>query len=825
MRRNVRYAKATRLIARSKKNSEELIRKKSLSIGLLNVNGYSETTAKDVEDALSSQDVDVMCIVETKKRLEDRDKIKMNGFDVHETRRADVDNDKQGGGLAVFTRKKDGIVFKRYNPEIKEETHAFVDKERLWVTYDSKQGKTAICAVYLGCQNSTDSHGQWNDDILAVLSSEVFDLRALGYRISLQGDFNSWVGSNIERGGIQGNDDRVNRNGERFIAFCQDNNLVHLNGAVRVPGDWSTRVSQGLWTRHSHSYGSSTVLDYSVVSSEHLDSALCFWVDENGAMGGGSDHNMAVTRLTDHFVKVDRSDRRQRKAGWNISDDQDWTEYRGLAEKEWAEAGGRDDGSSEFLAEKLGRVLKSSMEKAIGHRRPAQLPKDRKLPRAVVDLLHERKKLEAAWKMKKSKFASARYASQDTSILVAAQALQEKEVEVELALRRFNAQGRRKLLNLCKGKDKKAKALFWKHVSFKSKVSTDISALQSKETGVLLCKPELIAEESFSYLKKIFCGSEDLLDQDDCQEVQGTATAEDSEHSYAQQLPRGSTLGDHGYSVDSRPVLQSRDSSKTCAADPAGFLDKDFSDKEVRQVVSSLGNNKAAGWDTIPNEAFKEAPPVLLVQLRILVNRVKNRAEVPSSWKRGRIVLVHKKGPTVDINNYRPLTVLVSVSGIYTKLLNLRLTEVVEEHRLLGEIQHGFRKGRSGADCTFVLNSVLWKTTAAKKKAHLAFIDLQKAYDSVDRAILWRKLESMGVKGKFLASLKSLYQGDFVTAEVNGVTTSPVYLSRGVRQGCSLSPMLFALYIAEMGQDLHQSGAGVTLHRVCVSAIFFADGE
>ena len=88
-----------------------------------------------------------------------------------------------------------------------------------------------------------------------------------------------------------------------------------------------------------------------------------------------------------------------------------------------------------------------------------------------------------------------------------------------------------------------------------------------------------------------------------------------------------------------------------------------------------------------------------------------------------------------------------------------------------------------------------------------------------------KSLEAMGIKGKFLASLKALYDGDFVTAEVNGVTTSPVYLRRGVRQGCSLSPMLFALYIAEMGQDLTQSGAGVTLHRVCVSAIFFADGE
>ena len=341
-----------------------------------------------------------------------------------------------------------------------------------------------------------------------------------------------------------------------------------------------------------------------------------------------------------------------------------------------------------------------------------------------------------------------------------------------------------------------------------------------------MCKPERIAEEAYLYLMKIFQGSGDQEDQGELQDkIQGGATVEDPDHSYAQQLPRGATVGDHEYSVDVNAVLQSKDASKTCSTDPTGFLDKDFSDKEVQEVVSSLGNSKAAGWDKIPNEALKEAPVSLLVQLRVLFNRVKNRSEVPSAWKRGRIVLVHKKGPTVDVNNYRPLTVLVSVSGIYTKLLNQRLTQVVEEHKLLGEVQHGFRKGRSGADCTFILNSVLWKCAAKKKKAHLAFIDLQKAYDSVDRSILWRKLEHIGINGKFLASLKSLYAGDFVTAEVNGVTTSPVYLHRGVRQGCSLSPMLFALYIAELGQDLVNSGAGVTLHRVCVSAIFFADGE
>ena len=353
MRRKARRKKATRLV-RNQRKGENLLRKKSLAVGLLNVNGYSQTTANDVEVALSNQDVDVMCIVETKKRAEDKDKIKMKGFDVHETRRADADGDKQGGGLAILTRKKDGIVFKRYSPDIKEKECAFVDKERLWVTYDSKKGKTAVCCVYLGCQNSTDSHGQWNDYILAVLASEVYDLRALGYRVNLQGDFNGWVGSDIVQGGIQGNDPRVNRNGQRFVAFCKDNNLVHLNGAVRVPGDWSTRVSSGLWTRHSPGSGSSTVLDYSVVSSEHLDSVLSFVVDEVGSMGCGSDHNMTVTRLDDHFVRVDRSVRQQGRTGWNIEEDQDWTDYRNLVERELAADGATDDGSAEFLAGKLG---------------------------------------------------------------------------------------------------------------------------------------------------------------------------------------------------------------------------------------------------------------------------------------------------------------------------------------------------------------------------------------------------------------------------------------------------------------------------------------
>ena len=68
------------------------------------------------------------------------------------------------------------------------------------------------------------------------------------------------------------------------------------------------------------------------------------------------------------------------------------------------------------------------------------------------------------------------------------------------------------------------------------------------------------------------------------------------------------------------------------------------------------------------------------------------------------MVLIHKKGPVSDINNYRPLTVLTCMGATYSKVLNARLTEVVEKHKLLGEVQNGFRKDGSCVDSAFTLN-------------------------------------------------------------------------------------------------------------------------
>ena len=88
---------------------------------------------------------------------------------------------------------------------------------------------------------------------------------------------------------------------------------------------------------------------------------------------------------------------------------------------------------------------------------------------------------------------------------------------------------------------------------------------------------------------------------------------------------------------------------------------------------------------------------------------------------------------------------------------------------------------------------------------------------------MWEKLYSLGIRGQFLSCLKALYSDDCVDCLVNGLLTRPIFLRRGLRQGCSLSPILFALYISDVGNDITNSDVGFSLGNVTVSGLLFAD--
>ena len=165
--------------AKLKQNDETVHTKRVLRCSLLNVNGLSESSLANVGDVVRTQKSDVVFLLETKRRVEETAiDISVPGYYVFESRRSNNAGDREGGGIAVYTKLGDGIIFKQHKPDI-----PFVNSERMWITVESQSSKTAICGLYLGCQYSDDRHGTWNEAIYETIQSEALTLRSKGYRV------------------------------------------------------------------------------------------------------------------------------------------------------------------------------------------------------------------------------------------------------------------------------------------------------------------------------------------------------------------------------------------------------------------------------------------------------------------------------------------------------------------------------------------------------------------------------------------------------------------------------------------------------------------
>ena len=133
---------------------------------MLNVDGLSDTSLADVQDFVSQSSPDVVFLLETKRRFEEfGTDIAIEGYEHFEVKRSDVADHKQGGGLVCYMKKSDGLVFNRYTPDIMDKELEYVNYERIWITIDSLQSKTAILGVVMGCQYDDDRHADWNEGI------------------------------------------------------------------------------------------------------------------------------------------------------------------------------------------------------------------------------------------------------------------------------------------------------------------------------------------------------------------------------------------------------------------------------------------------------------------------------------------------------------------------------------------------------------------------------------------------------------------------------------------------------------------------------------
>ena len=217
--------------------------------------------------------------------------------------------------------------------------------------------------------------------------------------------------------------------------------------------------------------------------------------------------------------------------------------------------------------------------------------------------------------------------------------------------------------------------------------------------------------------------------------------------------------------------------------------------QELTDAIRSLANGKAVGPDGVSVELFKitlNGVPALRRRLLDIVVRISRGGEVPQQWKDDIIMVLHKKKDRTECGNYRGISLVAHAGKILLKIIARRLSEYCERVGILPEEQSGFRPNRSTTDMIFVICRV--QELARKKRIPLfvCFIDLTKAYDSVDRTLLWTVLARFGVPQIMISVIRQFHDG--MRACV--VCSRWFAVEQGLRQGFMLAPLLFNIFFA-----------------------------
>ena len=254
-------------------------------------------------------------------------------------------------------------------------------------------------------------------------------------------------------------------------------------------------------------------------------------------------------------------------------------------------------------------------------------------------------------------------------------------------------------------------------------------------------------------------------------------------------------------------------------------LDCDITRVEVEQVVKKLKNGKAAGMDEIPYEMYKWGGPRITDLLVVLFEKIWNAEMVPKCWNESRVILLHKGGQKSkkELKNYRPIALMDTIGKIFCMFLNERMRKCFETCGVLSEEQNGFRVGRCGEDNMFIVRELMERCKRERRRGYFAFLDIEKAYDRVNRDILCKVLSKCGVSEKVVRIIGSMYAETRAKYVLGDIETEWVYSKRGVRQGCILSPLLFSLYTEELILKVKQMGFGMEVgdERLCI--LMYAD--
>jgi hypothetical protein len=251
-------------------------------------------------------------------------------------------------------------------------------------------------------------------------------------------------------------------------------------------------------------------------------------------------------------------------------------------------------------------------------------------------------------------------------------------------------------------------------------------------------------------------------------------------------------------------------------------LNSPISREETKTALRRAKQGKSTGIDNLPNEILKH--PELFNMLHKLFDSCLRHNVIPSTWYKAIICPILKNGKDKrDPLNYRAISLMSTVAKLFSDIINSRITYYMECNKLFADEQNGFRKLRSCLDHLFVLTTIIRNRKKDKLPTYACYIDFTRAFDGINRTLLWHKMLYYKIDGKLLSMIKTMYEHVQSAVRIGVQLTDWFSINSGVRQGDNLAPTLFAIYVNDFMKDINSINRGVPVGDSRVSGLVYAD--